>query len=109
MVEAITSLQQIPSPAQARTSEGQCGVTLAQARTMGHAVIVLARQSAIKAVKRQLQAQGLRPQLMAYREIVAAANEYLANHRDELIPQAKAIVERWKAEGVFGPRGGIRL
>ena len=45
---------------------------------------------------------------MARGKIVAAANEYLANH-SELIAEAKETVLRWHAEGVFGPRGGIRL
>ena len=69
--------------------------------------MVLARRSAVKAVKRQLQAQGVKLQRMAHREIVAAAGEYLANH-PELIEEAKKMVLRWQAEGVFGPRGGIR-
>ena len=69
--------------------------------------MVLARRSAVKAVKRQFQAQGLKLHRMAHREIVAAANDYLANH-PELIAEAKETVLRWQAEGVFGKRGGIR-
>ena len=49
-----------------------------------------------------------KPQHFAMREIVALAKEYLAGHRAELIAEAKEIVERWRAEGVFGPRGDIR-
>jgi hypothetical protein len=79
----------------------------AQLRTMSVAVVVLARRSAIKAVKRQFQAQGLKLQRMAHREIVAAANGYLSNH-PELLAEAKETVVRWQAEGVFGKRGGIR-
>jgi hypothetical protein len=44
---------------------------------------------------------------MTHREISAAADEYLANH-PELINEAKGVVDRWHAEGVFGKRGGIR-
>jgi hypothetical protein len=80
----------------------------AQRRAMGRAVMVVARQRAIKAAKREYQAQGLKPQQMAYRVIVSAAEEYLAKHRAELIAEAREIVDQWKAEGVFGPRGGIR-
>ena len=64
MVEAIRSVQQT----QLRAS-------------MSMAVRVLARQRAIKAVKQALAAKGLKPQYIAKREIVAAAEEYLAAHR----------------------------
>lgn len=83
-------------------------INKAQARAMKMAVVVLMRQWAIKAVKQLFQRQGLKPQHMAHREIVAAADDYLANHRSELTAEAKAIVDRWYAEGVFGKRGGIR-
>jgi hypothetical protein len=36
------------------------------------------------------------------RQIAQAADDYLATHREELIKEAKAIVERWQAEGFFG-------
>ena len=72
--------------------------------SMGAAVMVLARQRAIKAVKRGLQARGLRPHHMPHREIIAAADAYLADHRAELIAEATPIVERWWAEGFFGKR-----
>ena len=81
--------------------------TPAQERTMGRAVMVLARQKAIKAVKRQIRDRGLKPQYMALREILVVANDYLANH-PELVAEAKETVLRWHAEGMFGPRGGIR-
>ena len=93
MDEANHRLQQVPNQA--------------QLRVMSVAVMVLARRNAIKAVKRQFQAQGVKLQRMAHREIVAAAGEYLANH-PELIEEAKQTVRRWHAEGVFGTRGGIR-
>ena len=76
--------------------------------SMGHAVMVLARRAAIEATKQRQQSQGLKPQHFAYREIVTAAEAYLLEHRAQLIAEAKEIVERWQAEGVFGPRGGIR-
>lgn len=41
------------------------------------------------------------------REITALAEAYLAGH-PELIAAAKETVLQWQAEGVFGPRGGIR-
>ena len=89
MDEANHRLQQVPNQA--------------QLRVVSVAVMVLARQSAVKAVRRQFQAQGVK----LHREISAAANDYLANH-PELIAEAKVTVLRWQAEGVFGPRGGIR-
>jgi hypothetical protein len=71
--------------------------------------MVLARQRAIKATKQQPRAQGLRPQCMAHREIVAAAEEYLAGHRAELIAEAVAVVDRWQAEGFFGKRAALSV
>jgi hypothetical protein len=94
MDEAYRRLQQAPNQA--------------QLRVMRAAVAVLAQRSAIKEVKRQFRAQGFKPQRMTHREIVAAANDYLAKHRTELVNEAKEIVGRWLAEGVFGKRGGIR-
>ncbi len=89
MVEAENSLQQIQFRAR-----------------MGREVVTEARRRAIKATKRELQAQGHKFQHMSRRDIVLAAEEYLAKH-PELIAETKEIIERWKAEGVFGPRGGI--
>jgi hypothetical protein len=93
MDEANHRLQQAPNQA--------------QLRVMRVAVMVLAQRSAIKEVKRQFRAQGIKLQRMTHREISAAADEYLANH-PELINEAKGVVDRWHAEGVFGKRGGIR-
>jgi hypothetical protein len=93
MVEANSRLPQATTPA--------------QAQAMSAAVMSLARQRAIKAVKQHIRDRGQKLLYMAQAEIVAAANEYLANHR-ELIAEAKEIVLRWHAEGMFGPRGGIR-
>jgi hypothetical protein len=83
-------------------------LTAAQARALGFAVVVLARQQAIKAVKQQMRSQGLKLPHIEHKIIVAAADEYLANHRSELIADARAIVDRWHAEGRFGKRGGFR-
>ena len=72
--------------------------------SMGMAVNVLARQAAIKATKRQLQAQGLRFSQFSHRDLVIRADAYLAEHRAELIAGAAQIVERWRVEGFFGKR-----
>jgi hypothetical protein len=97
MDEANHSLAQGPAP------------NHAQRQTMGRAVMALARQRAIKEVKAAIQRQGRRKVCqIAHREIVAIAADYLAANRAALIAKAKAIVECWHAEGVFGPRGGIR-
>ena len=93
MVEATRIVEEAPTPA--------------QAQSMTRAVMALARQRAIKAVKQQIRDRGLRPQYMALREIVVATDEYLPHH-PELIAEAKETVLRWHAEGMFGPRGGIR-
>jgi hypothetical protein len=80
-------------------------VHLAQLRTRLHrATITLARQRAIKATKRQLQAQGLKPTHFSHRDLVIRAEEYLAQHHTELVAEAKQTVERWIAEGRFGKR-----
>jgi hypothetical protein len=82
----------------------------AQRQTMGRAVMVLARQAAIREVKAAIQRQGRRKVCqIAHREIVAIADDYFTANRATLIAKAKAIVEFWYAEGVLGPRGGIRL
>jgi hypothetical protein len=65
------------------------------------AIVTLARQQAIKAVKRQYQAKGLKVHHFARRDIVMAANEYLREHR-ELIAEAAVVVEQWRKEGFFG-------
>jgi hypothetical protein len=84
-------------------AEAKCSVHQAQIRaSMGAAVMVLARQRAIKEAKHQLQAQGLRPSHFSHRDLLIRADQYLAEHREELITEATAIVERWQAEGFFG-------
>jgi hypothetical protein len=76
--------------------------------SMSLATMTLARQAAIKAAKAKLQAQGLRPTHFSHRELALRAEACLAAHRAELIAEAREIVERWQAAGVFGKRGGIR-
>ena len=53
--------------------------------------ITLARLLAVKAVKRQMQAQGLKVAHIAGRIIVASANDYLREH-PELIEEAAETV-----------------
>jgi hypothetical protein len=55
-------------------------------------IAVLARQAAIKAVKRQLQAQGLKPHCIDRKVIYARVDEYIAEHRQALLAQTWARV-----------------
>jgi acyl-CoA reductase-like NAD-dependent aldehyde dehydrogenase len=81
-------------------AEATNSVHLAKIRARLHfATITLARQAAIKATKRQLQAQGLKVSHFSRRDLVVRAEQYLAEHREELIAEAKEIVERWRVEG----------
>jgi hypothetical protein len=59
----------------------------------------------MKAAKHQLQAQGLRPTHFSHRDLVIRAEAYLADHREELIAEAREIVARWEREGGEGIRG----
>jgi hypothetical protein len=54
----------------------------------------VARQKAIKAVKRQMQAAGLKTSHVEMRIITAAANAYLQDHRDELLEEAAEMIVR---------------
>jgi len=84
-------------------TEATQSLRLTNLRTRLHcAAITLARQAAIKATKRQLQAQGLKVSQFPMRDLKARAEAYLAEHREELITEAKQTVERWQAEGYFG-------
>ena len=60
--------------------------TLSHGQCAAAAIMILARQ---RASKRQFQAQGLRPHHMPLREIALAADAYLAEHRAELLAEAK--------------------
>jgi hypothetical protein len=55
-------------------------------------VATAARRTAIKEVKRQMQAQGAKVGLVPYREIALQAEQYLAQHRAELIAETHAMV-----------------
>jgi hypothetical protein len=77
----------------------------AQIRTrLRAATKTLAQHEAIKAVKRQLQAKGLKLANFSHRNIVIAAEDYLARHQDELIAEAAKVVDRWQRDGFFGKR-----
>jgi hypothetical protein len=78
-----------------------------QAHLRALATNVLARQAALKEAKRQLQAQGFRPSHFSHRDLVIRAEQYLAAHREELIAEAKVVVERWRLEGFFGKRAKL--
>ena len=86
MVEANRSISQIPT----------ISIT-----TAAH---VLAQLRAKQAVKRELQAQGLKPSHYAAREITGWANVYLDEH-PELIHQATAKARAMILEGALGKRG----
>jgi len=83
-------------------TEATNSVHLAKLRaSMSMATRVLALQAALKATKRKLQAQGLKVNHFPMRELKARAETYLAEHREELIAEAKQIVSRWEAQGYF--------
>jgi hypothetical protein len=75
--------------------------------SMSLATNTLALQRAMKAAKAGLQAQRLRPSHFSHRDLVIRAEQYLAQHRAELIAEATQIVERWQAEGFFGKRAAL--
>jgi hypothetical protein len=77
-----------------------------QAHLRAMATMTLARQAALKAAKRQLSAQGLRPTHFSHRELVVRADAYLDQHREELIAEATQIVDHWQAEG-FSAKGAL--
>jgi hypothetical protein len=81
---------------------------LQQASAIGQAqrtaIAVIAQRAAIRETKAAMQRQGLKPATIPHREIVAAANGYLRDHRAELVAEARAIVARWEADGMFAPR-----
>jgi hypothetical protein len=65
---------------------------------------VLAQLRARQHVKRQLQAQGLKVSHYSARDISVLANQYLAEHRAELMPDAIAEITEWTLRGDFGVR-----
>jgi hypothetical protein len=77
-------------------AEAHNSVHLTNLRTRLHiAIAVIAQRAAIRETKAEMQRQGRKPATIPHREIVAAANEYAAQHRAELIAEAKQTVERW--------------
>src|SRR6516162_4818808 len=67
-----------------------------------HAVIVLAHQSARKAIKAQLRAEGLKLSQFSAKDISIRADAYFDVHRERLIAEAEQIIatspyfERWR-------------
>ena len=57
-----------------------------------HAVIVLAHQSARKAIKAQLRAEGLKLSQFSAKDISIRADAYFDVHRERLIAEAEQIV-----------------
>ena len=69
-----------------------------------HAAYTTALQAALKATKRKLQAQGLKPNHFPMRDLRARAEAYLQANREALLAEASALVERWRLEGFFGKK-----
>jgi hypothetical protein len=59
------------------------------------AVNTLARQSAIKAIKRQFQAQGVRLSEVPTKVIHILADAYLDVHREQLVAEAEKTIATW--------------
>lgn len=55
-------------------------------------------------MKAELQRRGEKVSHYAAREISVLAQEYLAQHGSELMPDAIATIERWILAGQFGKR-----
>jgi hypothetical protein len=75
--------------------------------SMSLATHTLALQRAMNLTKRQLQAQGLKPNHFSLRDLRIRAEQYLDDHREELVAEAKQIVLRWQREGFFGKRAKL--
>jgi hypothetical protein len=75
--------------------------------SMSLATNILALQRAMNLTKRQLQAQGLKPNHFSHRDLRVRAEAYLADHREELVAEAREIVARWQTEGFFGKRAKL--
>src|SRR5438876_12032598 len=74
------------------------------AQRIKHAVFHSALYRAKAAVKREIQAQGLRLCEFTAKEITLRAEDYLAQNREALLAEAMVVVELWIAEGFFGKR-----
>jgi hypothetical protein len=86
MAEANRSIAQIPT---------------IRITTAAHCLAMLRSR---QAVKRQLQARGLKVANYAARDITALAIQYLNEHRAELIPDAIEEAKRMILAGVLGKR-----
>jgi len=62
------------------------------------AVKVLAMRAAIIAVKARLREQGRKPQWYSHKEVVVMAEDYIREHRAELVPRAIVIAQEFEAE-----------
>jgi hypothetical protein len=82
----------------------EANYSLSPAERMKSTVFTRALQRAKTAVKRELQAKGLKLAQYSCRELTLMAEQYLTQHREELITEAMATVERWTADGFFGKR-----
>ena len=75
---------------------------LERIRQHRHAVIVLAHQSARKAIKAQLRAEGLKLSQFSAKNISIRAEAWFDVHRERLIAEAEQIIatspyfERWR-------------
>jgi hypothetical protein len=107
MAEAILTLADALNSANSGQTIAPVSAQLHASMTL--ATNTLALQRAMKAAKAKLQAQGLRVSQFSHRDLVIRADQYLAAHRAELIAEAEAIVDHWRAAGVFGKRGGIHF
>ena len=58
-------------------------------------IVGVARLAARKAVKQQMKDAGLKPAWIEHAVIVAAANDYLDQHWDELLADAAETIDRW--------------
>jgi hypothetical protein len=99
MVEANPSLPQAPAKCRAQRL----------AQRQARAIRVLALRRAVEATKQRLRGIGLKPQYMPMREIVAIAEQYLAEHQAVLVVEAKVVVDEWTAEGFFGKRAALAV
>src|SRR5271169_2444221 len=71
-------------------AEATDSVHLAQLRTRLHcAAITIALQRAMNLTKHKLRAQGYKVNHFPHRELKARAEQYLAQHREELIAEAR--------------------
>jgi hypothetical protein len=65
---------------------------------------MLATMRARQAVKDQLRREGLKVSHYAAREITLLANDWLAQHREEVMPECLATITKWTLRGDFGKR-----